>query len=130
MDKVIRLTLEDITRAKLQRDKDKLTVKEIEVPSLGKALLFKRPTDEMILDYIEAAGEDASPRNMVRHYEEIIYMCCEMLQNPELHEELEVVDPIDTVKAFMDANDVLMVGDELCDMNSLYHGYSEEVKNS
>ena len=97
MDKVTRLTLEDNTRAKLQRDKDKLTMKEIEVPSLGKALLFKRPTDEMILDYIEAAGEDASPRNMVRHYEEIIYMCCEMLQNPELHEELEVVDPIDTV---------------------------------
>lgn len=131
MDKVTRLTLEDIARAKLQREKDKLTVKEIVVPSLGKSLQFRKPSDDQILDYVEKVSQpDASMKDNVAAFRELIYFCCEELQNPELHAELEVINPVDVVEAFMEANDVIEVGDELASMNSLYKDYDEAVKNS
>ena len=50
--KITRMTLDDIVKAKLQKDTDKLTVKEIEIPSIGKALMFRRPTRAEICEFI------------------------------------------------------------------------------
>ena len=50
--KVTRMTLDDIIKAKLQKDQDKLTVQDMEIPSVGKALRFRRPTRSEICDLI------------------------------------------------------------------------------
>ena len=51
--KITRMTLDDIVKAKLQKDTDKLTVKEIEIPSIGKALMFRRPTRAEICEFMD-----------------------------------------------------------------------------
>ena len=124
-----RMTFDDIIKAKRQRENDKLTVKPVVIPSVGKELIFRRPKDEQMLEFMDAIQKDSSNTAMIDEYAKILYLSCDELQNPDLHKELDVVDPFDTIKAFMDANDILRVGDAVCNMNSLYKGLENEVKN-
>ncbi len=125
-----KMTFDDIIKAKIQKENDKLTVKSIEVPSVGKELLFRRPKDEMVFDFIDNLhGGEEKTEDLINEYAKIIYQCCDTLQDPELHKELEIDDPFDTAKAFMDANDIIVVGDEVASMNSLYSNFEEKVKN-
>ena len=124
-----KMTFDDIIRAKKQKENDKLTVKSVMIPSVGKELVFRRPKDEQMLEFLDAIQKDSSNVTMIDEYAKILYLSCDTLQNPELHKELDVVDPFDTIKAFMDANDILRAGDEVCRMNSLYKGLENEVKN-
>lgn len=128
--KIVRMTLDDIVKAKLKRENDKLTVKEIEIPSIGKSLIFSRPKDEYIFKLIDQIKEDSSTASLVKKYSEVLYMCCEELQDAELHKELEISDPMSVVPSFLDANDIIGVGDQVCSMNSLYENFDDEVKNS
>lgn len=124
-----RMTFDDIIKAKRQRENDKLTVKPVVIPSVGKELIFRRPKDEQMLEFMDTIQKDSSNTVMIDEYAKILYLSCDELQNPDLHKELDVVDPFDTIKAFMDANDILRVGDAVCNMNSLYKGLENEVKN-
>lgn len=124
-----KMTFDDIVRAKLQKENDKLTVKPIKIPSIGKDLVFRRPKDDEIFDFIDSISESQKTSNIKSEFQKIIYLCCDDLQNTELHKQLGVTDPFDTVEAFMDANDIMTVGDEVCSMNSLYKNYENEVKN-
>ena len=123
------MTFDDIIKAKRQRENDKLTVKPVVIPSVGKELIFRRPKDEQMLEFMDTIQKDSSNTVMIDEYAKILYLSCDELQNPDLHKELDVVDPFDTIKAFMDANDILRVGDAVCNMNSLYKGLENEVKN-
>ncbi|MFW5671840.1 MAG: hypothetical protein ACOCM8_06050 [Acetivibrio ethanolgignens] len=124
-----KMTFDDIIRAKLQKENDRLTVKPVRIPSVGKDLIFRRPKDEEIFDFIDNISENQKTTNMKVQFQRIIYLCCDDLQNTELHKELGVTDPFDTVEAFMDANDIMTVGDEVCSMNSMYKNFGDEVKN-
>lgn len=122
-------TFEDIIRAKNQRDKDKLVVKEIEIPSLKKKLRFRRPGDDMIFQIFDEISEETKTEDIAREYRKVLYLTCDTLQDPELHKELGVKDPFDTVAVFMDGNDILTVGDAVCNMNSMYKNVEEKIKN-
>ena len=124
-----KMTFDDIIKAKRQRENDKLMINPVVIPSVGKELVFRRPKDEQMLDFLEAIEKVSSISERVEEYAKILYLNCEDLQNTELHKELDVKDPFDTVKAFMDANDILRVGDAVCNMNSLYRDLDKEVKN-
>lgn len=124
-----KMTFDDIVKAKRQRENDKLMVKPVVIPSAGKELVFRRPKDEQMLEFIEAIQKDSATSAMVDEYAKILYLSCDDLQNTELHKELGVKDPFDTVKVFMDTNDILRVGDTVCGMNSLYKDLETEVKN-
>lgn len=125
-----RLTLEDIIFAKEKREKDKLQVKEIEIPSLGGTLLFKRPSDEMVFDMIDSLNDNKDMKNIVDEMAKIIYACCDQLHEKELYEEFDVGDPVDIVFEVMDSGDIIDVGDKVCSMNSLYQNAGETVKNA
>lgn len=124
-----RLTLEDIISAKEKRDRDKLKVEEIEIPSLEGTLVFKRPSDELIFDMIDALSDNRDTRNVVDEMAKIIYACCDQLHEKELYEEFDVGDPVDIVFEVMDSGDIIDVGDKVCSMNSLYQNAGETVKN-
>lgn len=123
-------TFEDLIARKMQREKDKLRIKEIKIPSLGKALVFKKPKDESIIDAAGAAitAKDGDVTRLFEAYKKIIYMCCEALQNPELHKEMGVVDPLDTVQAIMEPEEIMDVGNDLLEFVDL-EKVDEDVKN-
>ena len=129
--KVGRLTLDQLIAARDQKERDKLRVEEIEIPSIGGTLLFKRPSDELILEMVNRlkdSGEDTK-----RYYDElanIIYECCDDLKSQELYDRLEVGNPIDVVYEIMDLNDIAVVGDKVCSMNSIFDGVEDQIKNA
>lgn len=124
-----RLTLEQLIAAKDRREKDMLRVEEIEIPSLGGTLLFKRPSDDIIFDMINALKDDEDTKTIVDEMAKVIYTCCEQLHDKTLYEEFDVADPVDVVFCIMDSGDILSVGDRVCSMNSLFENVEENIKN-
>lgn len=128
--KLKRVTLEQLLAAKMQREKDKLKVEEIEVPSLGGTLLFKRPADEDIFDIVNAIDKDDDIRVTLDQMANIIYKCCDQLHDKELYETMEAGDPVDVVFMTMSSSDIIQVGNKVCGLNELYADAGEQVKNS
>ena len=128
--KATRMTLEDLINAKLKREQDKLVVKEIEIPSLGKTLLFRRPTREEICSFMDQMGQDTETEELIEGYQELIYNCCDQLHDKEVIENMGVENPVMVVPAIMDDADILKVGDEVAKLNPLYGTYADEEKNS
>lgn len=120
-------TLKDLIAKKVQKENKQDRMLEVEVPSMGKSLIFKTPSDEMRLDLLDELGENAGTRKYIEMCKKIIYLCCDLLQNPELHQELGIVDPLDTVDAIFDLDDISEIGDKLLDAIG---DPVEEIKNS
>ena len=128
-----RLTLEQLLAASEKREQALNKTEEIEIPQLGGTLLFKRPTDEMMLAYVNCVNNADSDETMevtVDEMAKIIYTCCEQLHDKELYEQLDVGDPVDVVHKLMDAGDIISVGDKVCSMNSIYGNAAGEIKNA
>ena len=128
--KLQRLTLEQLIAAKERKDQDMVKTEEIEIPSLGGTLLFRRPSDELLFDMINVVQHDQDTKTIVDEMAKIIYACCDQLHDKALYEELEVGDPVDTVYAIMDSGDIINVGGKVCDMNSLFANIEDEIKNA
>ena len=129
--KITRMTLDDIVKAKLQKDTDKLTVKEIEIPSIGKTLMFRRPTRAEICEFMDGITQtDQQTEEMLEVFQGLIYSCCDDLHSQELCDQLGIDNPEEIVPAIMDDADILTVGDEVAGLNPLYKHYAAEEKNS
>ncbi len=128
-----KITFEQIIARKLQRDKDKMAVKEIYIPSMEGTLLFKRiPEDDMLglLDEIDENGNKRSQN--VEASRKLIYMSCPDLQNPELHKELGIIDPFDVVRAIFSIEEANEIGTELLEFNEVAKrtkNAENEIKN-
>jgi len=122
-------TFKDLIARKMQKEDDKHKFKEIEVKSIGKSLVFKKPSDDAMLDVMDEIEKDSSTRGIASAYKKLIYKSCETLQSTELQNELGIIDPFDTVGAIFDLSDVLMIGEELCEFSGIAQ-IGEEIKNS
>lgn len=122
-------TFKDLIARKRQKEEDLHKFKEIEVKSLGKSLIFKKPNDETILSVLDDIGADPDTRKITTAYKNLIYKTCETLQDSELHKELDIVDPIDTVDVIFELSDILKIGEELFEFSGI-GSLGEEIKNS
>ena len=128
MDKTTKATLKDLIARKMQKENDKVKYYEIPVKSMGgKVLIFKKPSDEMRLDMMDDLGDDPNTRDVVDMYKKLIYRSCELLQDGSLQEELEIIDPYDTVNTIFDLDDIMDIGEKLMDA---MEPPVEEIKNS
>lgn len=121
-------TFKDLIAKKLQKEKDQFRVKDIYVSSMDATLTFKKPKDDLIIDIMDDIGDREDTRKMVESYKKLIYLCCDMLQDTELHKELDVIDPFDTVDKIFDLVDILEIGEQLMDLINI-GGKVEEIKN-
>lgn len=121
-------TFKDLLNKKLEKEKNKNQIKDIVVTSMDRVITFKRPSDNLILEIIDLIGEDNNTSGMVSAFKRLIYHSCPMLQNTELHEELEIQDPYDTVDAIFELADIMEIGQELLSMINI-NGKVEEIKN-
>ncbi len=128
-DTIKKATFKDLVAKKLQRDEDKFKTKDVYVQSLDATLTFKKPDDDLILETIDAIDEGKSDSKLiVEAFKKLIYQCCDMLQDPELHKELEVQDPFDVVSKIFDAVEIMDLGNKLSDFVNL-NGKIEDIKN-
>ena len=127
-ENIKKATFKDLLAKKLQKENEQFKTKDIFVTSMDASLTFKKPNDDLVLDVMDEIGDGQDTRKMVGAFKTLIYHCCEMLQDPELHEQLEVVDPFDTVDKLFDLKDVMEIGDQLMYLINI-SGKVEEIKN-
>lgn len=122
-------TFEDLLKKKLQREKDKFKTKDIYVSSMDKILVFNKPKEEVIFDMADEMNRCEKLGEQVEFFRTLIYKTCPMLQEQELHDALEIVDPLDVVKELFDLQDTMEIGEQLQELLGL-GDISDEIKNS
>lgn len=121
-------TFKDLIAKKLKKEEVKFKTKDIYVRSMDATLTFTNPSDDLIVDIMDQIGEGKETGKMVAAFKNLIYLCCDMLQDTELHKEIEATDPFDTVDKIFDLVDVLEIGSELMDSIDI-DGKIKELKN-
>ena len=121
-------TLKDLVSKKIKKEEDKYKVREIYVTSMGAYLMFKKPSEDLIIDIIDEIGDGKNTKSVYEAFKKLIYMCCDMLQDPELHKELDIVDPYDTVNSIFEFGDVMELGEKLVEFLD-FGGKVDEIKN-
>lgn len=121
-------TFKDLIAKKIKKEENKYKIKEIYVTSMGSILTFKKPNEDLMLDTIDDIGDGKNTRNIYAAFKKLIYMCCDMLQDTELHKELEVIDPLDVVNLIFEFEDIMEIGEQLMDFINP-SSKVEEIKN-
>lgn len=121
-------TFKDLIAKKLKKEEHQFKTSDIYVSSMDATLTFKKPKDDVIIDIMDEIGDGAKVSTMIPAFKKLIYLCCDMLQDTELHKELDVIDPFDTVEKIFDLGDIMEIGEQLMDLVNI-NSKVEEIKN-
>lgn len=121
-------TFKDLIAKKLKKEGQQLKTSDIYVSSMDATLTFKKPKDDVIIDIMDEIGDNAKVSTMIPAFKKLIYLCCDMLQDTQLHKELDVIDPFDTVEKLFDLGDIMEIGEQLMDLVNI-NSKVEEIKN-
>lgn len=129
---VKKASIADFVAKKIKKEKDNNKTTQIVISSMEKSFELKMPRDSEILEFIEEIGDSKSPKKVMQETLKVIYNNCGDLQNPELHEALEIKDPYDVLLSdvifgFSDKNEII-------DQFNKFVGFKaetidEEIKN-
>lgn len=109
---MIKVTLEQLIRKKLEKDGKRTATKDIYIESLDGNITFNNPTDTMRIEYSERVKSE-SYIDMIDAMVKLIYDCCPMLHSKELQESCEVDYPYDIVRAIFDISEITDLGIKL-----------------
>ncbi|WP_297422092.1 hypothetical protein [Clostridium sp.] len=101
----VKATIQDFLAKKLKKEEEQNKTLDIKISSMDTIFSVKKPSDEDILNFIEDLGDSRSAKKAITETMKLIYRNCPDLQNPELHEALEVRDPYDTMDVLFDFKD-------------------------
>lgn len=123
-----KLTFDDILARKMQREKDKMKVMSIYIPSMDGELIFNSLPEHKLLSILDGISGDnrVEDINMER---EFIYSSCKDLQNPELHKMLGIIDPIDVVREVFTLQETDDIAKELLKFNGIGTDENKIVAN-
>lgn len=117
-------TYKDLLKKKLQKEKDSFKAIDIYVTSMDRTLTFVKPNEEKLINLLDEINENSTTSEQLDFTRKMIYLSCPMLQDTELHQELEIQDPFDVVKSLFDIKDINEIGEQL---NKLI-GIDQEVE--
>lgn len=129
--KLQRLTLDNIIAKKLEREKNEIKFKDIEVPSLGGTILFNKPDDDSVLETFEKIKDHEDDLRLLDEaYTDLIYSSCPTFKEIFNNKSLEdITVPTDVVKSILILSDRLQIGNELIEMTNLGKSNAgEEIK--
>lgn len=127
-----KITFEQLVQKSIQREQDKMKVKEIEVPSIGGTLLLKTIPENKLLDIIKEGQKSDSLSKNIAAERKLIYFCCPILQDTKLHHQLNVVEPFDVVEKLFDLQETELLANAAMELNgvsNLAEKKVDELKN-
>lgn len=92
------MTLDSLLNRAAAKEQAKNDTLEIKLSGSEDTLTCKRISDEKVLeivDQITSSDKDAMLTGAMHATDHMIYLSCEMLQNPELHKQLNLAEPWD-----------------------------------
>lgn len=112
-EKLKKATFKDILAAAALKKKNAFKSKDILVPSMGKTMLFVKPSEDKLFELLDEMQGNKSHSEQIAFLRKLIFWCCPQLQDQELQEEVGVVDPYDIVKEIFEIDDLTAISDEL-----------------
>lgn len=129
-ENIKKATLKDLIIKKKIREENKFKSKDIYIESIDRELTFNKLSEEKTLDLLSEI-KDLENINLRENYElckQMIYFSCPMLQNPELHKELEITDPFEVVPALFEMREVFDITKEIKSLIGITE-FANDVKN-
>lgn len=129
-ENVKKATLKDLLIKKNIREENKFKSKEVYIESIDKTLVFNKLSEEKTLDLMSEV-KDLENINLRENYElckQMIYFSCSMLQDTELHKELEITDPLDVVPTLFTMKEVFFLTAEIKDLIGI-EDFISDIKN-
>lgn len=126
------MTLDRLLNRAAAKEQSKNDTLEIKLPGSEDTLTFKRISDEKVLeivDQITTAGKDAMLTGAMHATDHMIYLSCELLQNPELHKQLGLAEPWDIAAAVFTLAERNMIGGKLFEWLGI-DAITSDVKNA
>jgi len=123
-------TLTDFVAKKLKKEENQNKTLDIKISSMDKTITVKKPTDEEILDYLDDIGESKSTKLVLVETMKLVYRKCPELQNPELHEALDIKDPYEIINILFDMDDKNEIMEQFSILLGKAKTIDEEIKNS
>ncbi len=115
-----------------QKSKSRAECKKFEFPGVGE-LLFNKLTQRGMIDLMgvlaEAERRPGSLTGVIEAQIKLVYDCCPMLQDDELHKALGVLDPYDTVLKLLDVTEAAELANKLGAWMGVSDADEETVKN-
>lgn len=112
-EKIKKATFKDIIAKATNKKKNAYKDKDILVPSMGKTMLFVKPSEDKLFELIDEMQGKKSHSEQIAFLRKLIFWCCPQLQDQELQEEIGVIDPYDIVKEVFEIDDLTAIADDL-----------------
>lgn len=123
-------TFDELLAKREQRKADKLAVTELNVPNSDMTLLVKKPTDAKLMRlYGQIAEANGGFEQMLAATDELLYHCCDQLQDEKLHEALGVADPLEIVPALFTVPERNLMGQQMMEFLGVFNG-KEDVEEA
>lgn len=121
-----KLTLEALLAKKEQREMDQMTLRRVEVSSLGGYLVLEKIPLTRLVGMLDRVADDSLADNLALNVD-IIYACCPLFRNKELQEQYHCAEPTDIVCAVLDDNmaDIDRIVTEIMGMYGLTGGAAD-----
>ncbi len=126
-----KITFEQLVEKSMQRERDKMKVKVVEIPSMGGTLLLQKIAEKKVLEILDSVQSDQNLVNIIGEERKLIYLCCPMLQDTKLHEALGVSDPLDVVAKLFDIKETELLAKAAMELNGAgdMTQKADEIKN-
>ncbi|MCG7410575.1 hypothetical protein MH117_24570 [Paenibacillus sp. ACRRX] len=123
-----KLTLADLVAAKLQKEQKRENNKmDHYVESLGGWITIALPDEEIIIKGADML-KDETLASVLESYSFLIYHSVALFRSPELHEQCDVLDPLDIVKKLLDVKERIKIGELIMGMSNM-DKFEDNIKN-
>ena len=122
------MTLNDYIAKAKQKEKSVKEFKNIILNNLDGEIVIKKLDDGKILDLMDEMKEDASMRENIGVFKEVVYESVPMLKKKELVENFELTEPIDIVTKIFEIGEIIKISEKILDLYGL-GDLKDDIKN-
>jgi len=125
-EKEKKLTLNDFIAKAKQKEKDKLSFKDVNTKA--GLITMQKLDDKKLLNLMDQIEECDTMQEMVEVYKEVIYESVPILQKKELSEEFKLVEPYDVVTQVFKIDEIVDLAVRIIEIHGL-NDIGEDLKN-
>lgn len=127
-EEIKKMTLNDYIAKAKQKEQSVKEFKNIILKNADGEIVVKKLDDGKILDLMDEMEEDASMRENIGVFKEVVYESVPMLKKKELVENFELAEPIDIVTKIFEIGEIIKISEKILDLYGL-GDLKDDIKN-
>ena len=125
-EKVKKLTLNDFIAKAKQKEKDKLSFKDVQTKA--GLITMQKLDDKKLLELMDQIEDCDTMKEMVEVYKAVIYESVPTLRKKELQENFKLVEPYDIVTQVFEISEIVDLAVRIIEIHGL-NDIGEDIKN-